>query len=600
MLGALRRHCSAAAAHANKEGIKQIDVDHDGDGAAAAKDGCPTAICDVDGDGFEGAQCSPPTSRLDCDDADAETFPGAPDACGDGKAQNCLADAACGCDADGDGYCPPGDCNDKEKAVHPWATELCDGDDNDCDGLKDEGNPDAAGALIPTAKPSCNDDKDGECAPASAPLSGVCACSQLTPKGTRDAANRVACTDEDLSAAASPRCFGALQPQPERCGTQDYNCDGQPYKPGDTFASKGAACSVDTGACVAGTVTGCDLTKTAPAKVKQVLGQSYNEHWICSAGTVLPTAESCNGVDDDCDGKLTPGGTDLGYKELGEADTDSDGYLGCKQCKLSELPTGIKGCNDCDNTKAAVHPGAKEKCNGVDDNCKDGLTDDGADECTSPFQCCSTVKACVDTDSNASHCGGCGKPCDLAVADTCSAGACVCGGAKDPCSGGLNCVSGSCTCVAGGLCSGCCEADACKAGDTDKDCGAGGAVCKDCGGSAECASNGVCCAGCLTAIGACDPGTSVSACGKDGGACTACPGGPCGAALCNSGTCGINAKPDKTTCPQGLCYKGVCCTGCWDGNNCQPGTDDKKCGSGGIDCITCGGGAKCVDQVCKK
>ena len=42
-------------------------------------------------------------------------------------------------DADGDGVLPPADCNDANAAIHPYATEVCDGMDNDCDGAIDEG-----------------------------------------------------------------------------------------------------------------------------------------------------------------------------------------------------------------------------------------------------------------------------------------------------------------------------------------------------------------------------------------------------------------------------------------------------------------------------
>jgi hypothetical protein len=38
------------------------------------------------------------------------------------------------------------DCNDATAQVHPGAQDLCDGTDNDCDGLVDEDCPQTAGA----------------------------------------------------------------------------------------------------------------------------------------------------------------------------------------------------------------------------------------------------------------------------------------------------------------------------------------------------------------------------------------------------------------------------------------------------------------------
>ncbi len=45
-----------------------------------------------------------------------------------------------GCDdADGDGFCVDIDCNDNDSAINPASLEVCDGKDNNCDGVIDEG-----------------------------------------------------------------------------------------------------------------------------------------------------------------------------------------------------------------------------------------------------------------------------------------------------------------------------------------------------------------------------------------------------------------------------------------------------------------------------
>ena len=101
---------------------------------------------DLDGDGFTPAEG-------DCDDSDPNSFPGAPELC-DGNDNACLGMVMTDeQDGDGDLYvpCEPwldsqeddpsilggGDCDDLDPAVNPAAPEVCDGEDNDCDGMTD-------------------------------------------------------------------------------------------------------------------------------------------------------------------------------------------------------------------------------------------------------------------------------------------------------------------------------------------------------------------------------------------------------------------------------------------------------------------------------
>ncbi len=85
--------------------------------------------------------------------------------------------------------------------------------------------------------------------------------------------------------------------------------------------------------------------------------------------------EICNGIDDDCQGGIDDG---LPNRVAYFVDNDRDGFGNPDASVLSCLqsPGLVTDAGDCDDTRAYVHPGAVETCDGLDDDCN-GLVDDG-------------------------------------------------------------------------------------------------------------------------------------------------------------------------------------------------------------------------------
>ena len=262
----------------------------------------------------------------DCDDGDPEVHPHAQERC-NGVDDDCDAVLPVNeQDLDGDRWLaceqPVGDCDDRDPTRFPGAPELCDGKDNDCSG---------------DHPPADELDGDGD---------GHRACADCNDedRDTWPGAPEV-CDDElDNDCDGLP---DLLDPDTETeiCDGVDNNCDGAT----DEDLGKGVQCQV-AGVCGAGIIE-CD----DGGGVRCSAGPGGSED--------RSSAESCNGLDDDCDGQTDEG-----------CDDDGDGY-----CDVTMARTVMAACQpgDCDDESRPVHPGADEGCDGIDTDCD---TRPGADE----------------------------------------------------------------------------------------------------------------------------------------------------------------------------------------------------------------------------
>ena len=286
---------------------------------------------DADGDGYGNAadtlmaceaQLNYTTDHTDCDDSDAASYPGAAEIC-DGKDNNCdgqIDEAVQKLfykDSDKDGYghstlsilactAPANyvsnnlDCRDGNKNIYPGAPEICDGLDNDCDGLIDE-----------DAKITYYKDGDGDGFGNPAITKKAC----TVPEGY--VSNNLDCKDGN----------NTIYPgAPEVCDGLDNDCDGLVdedakityYKDGDgdgfgNPANTKKACAVPTGYV------------------------TNNLDCIDNNKTIYPGApEFCDGVDNNCNGLIDE------YKPQAEI-TALEGVDLCNKTSLTLMANSGEG-----------------------------------------------------------------------------------------------------------------------------------------------------------------------------------------------------------------------------------------------------------------
>jgi|GEM_PF-2015303 len=389
---------------------------------------------DADGDGYDSIDLG----GKDCDDDDADIRPGVDEVCNDrdddcdGRVdENPPEDGLLYFgDNDEDGYGSPlyplracstttgyvdndGDCDDEDANVHPGVTEVCDGIDNDCNGILDgteavdavtlyldvdadgygggdgtklgceeepfyalaDGDCDDADPTINPGATELCDGIDNDCTNGAdgsdavdadtwyqdadvdgygAPATATNACEE--PSGWTQVADDCDDGDSDVNPDAT-----------EICDTIDNNCDGDTDE--DT-AADALTWYLDLDGDGHGDPDNTTLACNQPTNAT---GDSSD----CddTDSTTSPSAtEYCDGGDDDCDGTVDE--EDAWDVSTWYLDADGDGY-GETASTTQDCyePSGyVAVSDDCDDSDSAINPAAIEYCDGIDNDC-DGTDD---------------------------------------------------------------------------------------------------------------------------------------------------------------------------------------------------------------------------------
>ncbi|MRG91439.1 MopE-related protein [Polyangium spumosum] len=438
--------------------------------------------------------------------------------------------------------------------VLPSPAEVCDGKDDDCNGQVDDAIPQI----------TC----------------GLGACS-VTVDG---------CSEGDV-----PECAPLPAPsRTETCDGSDDNCDGQ-IDEGCTCVDgqtqpcySGGAATKGVGACKDGTQT------------------CAGGAWGACEGEVLPGPETCDDLDNDCDGT-------------------SDEELGQISCGAGACAKSVEACvNGVPQTCTPGMP-SPETCNGVDDDCNllidDGLgtITCGVGACQKTVQACASgqTQVCVPGTGMNEICNGVDDNCNGQVDESNPGGgaACMTGQAGVCAAGMLVCANGTLGCQQTTQAS----AEACDGldnncnGAADEGNPGGGAMCST--GKPGVCANGVstCMNGGILCNQTVQPSTEVCD-GLDNNCNGAADeGNPGGGAICMTGQPGVcsggtqQCQNGSLKCVQNVQPTGEACNGLDD--NCN-GTSDEGNPGGGAVCSTgllgvCGpgttqcqgGSVKCVQNV---
>jgi hypothetical protein len=321
--------------------------------------------------------------------------------------------------------------------------------------------------------------------------------------------------DTDCGASGGDKCLPL--PGGSSCGRDctyvacpdGYVCgpaDGGVAVPGQCVPAGGTCqCTRDTVGMTRGCSAHNEIGTCSGAQVCTGNGPSWGP---CSAP--VPAAEVCNGVDDDCNGRVDDG-------------------LEPRPCSRSNGPwtcTGTETCTGADGWVCDAPTPEAEKCDYVDNNC-DGQTDEGFVDQYGRYV-------------TPEHCGGCGNDCRALIPHVAEA-TCVITDAGDPACRAVSCQAGFFPYLDGRICLAL-PANLCADCAVDADCVGPGSRCLalpegEHGCGRDCGAGSLYGTSCPAGY-ACQPAAGASQCVPTAGTCV-CSAATAGAMrACTIDTCG--------------------------------------------------------------